>query len=213
ILQKTLADHRNTLMITSPLPEDGKTLPAINLALSISQELAQTVLLIDVDLRAPSIHQYFGLPAEPGLVDYLEGQASIPEILVHPQGINSLVVLPGGKPTEWAAELIRSPRMAELVPELKHCYPDRYVIFDLPPVLSYADALAFAPLVDSIVLVVAARQTSREDLSQCVEMLQAYPILGYVLNKVEKLNTSRYYRDYKRNGQPKRWFSKFKPER
>ena len=193
ILQKTQAQHHNVLMITSPLPDEGKTLTAINLALSISQELAQTVLLVDLDLRYPSIPRYFGFEAERGLVDYLEGKAAIPELLVHPQGIDGLVILPAGRPTEWAAELIRSPRMLKLVPELKNFYPDRYVLFDLPPMLSFADALSFAPLVDGIIMVVAARHTAREDLKRCQQMLQGRPIVGYVFNKAEDLNQSRYY--------------------
>ncbi len=207
ILQKTQAEHHNALMITSPMPEEGKTLTAINLAISLAQELTQTVLLVDVDLRYPSISRYFGFEAERGLVDYLEGKAEIPELLVHPQGIDGLVILPAGRQTDWAAELIRSPRMLELVPELKNFYPDRYVLFDLPPMLSFADALSFAPLADGIIMVVAARQTSREDLKRCQEMLKGRPIVGYVFNKAEDLQQSRYYRDYHYNGRPKRsWF-------
>jgi protein-tyrosine kinase len=82
-------------------------------------------------------------------------------LLVHPQGLEGLVVLPGSRPTEWAWELIRSPRMLSLVPELKGFYPDRYVLFDLPPILTFADALSFAPLVDGIIMVVAARTIRR----------------------------------------------------
>jgi capsular exopolysaccharide synthesis family protein len=189
------------------MPEEGKTLTAINLAISLSQELSQTVLLVDLDMRHPSIHHYFGFEVERGLVDYLEGKASLPELLVHPQGIDGLVILPAGRPTEWAAELIRSPRMLKLVPELKTFYRNRYVIFDLPPMLSFADALSFAPLADGIIMVVAARQTSREDLQRCQEMLQGRPIVGYVFNKAEDQKQSRYYRDYHYNGKPKRpWF-------
>jgi protein-tyrosine kinase len=214
ILQKTQAQHHNVLMITSPLPDEGKTLTAINLALSISQELAQTVLLVDLDLRYPSIPRYFGFEAERGLVDYLEGKAAIPELLVHPQGIDGLVILPAGRPTEWAAELIRSPRMLKLVPELKNFYPDRYVLFDLPPMLSFADALSFAPLVDGIVMVVAARHTGREDLKRCQQMLQGRPIVGYVLNKAEDMTHSRYYTYYRNNGKPqKSWLAWFKKEK
>jgi protein-tyrosine kinase len=207
LLQKTQAANHNVLMITSPMPEEGKTLTAINLAISFAQELTQTVLLVDLDLRFPSIHRYFGFEAERGLADYLEGKAAIPELLVHPQGIDGLVILPAGRPTEWAAELIRSPRMLDLVPELKNFYPNRYILFDLPPMLSFADALSFAPLVDGIIMVVAARQTSREDLKRCQEMLQGRPIVGYVFNKAEDLKQSRYYRDYHYDGKPKRsWF-------
>jgi len=207
ILQKTHGQNHNVLMITSPMPEEGKTLTAINLAVSLSQELSQTVLLVDLDMRFPSISRYFGFTAERGLADYLEGKANIPELLVHPQGIDGLVILPAGRPTEWAAELIRSPRMLQLVPELKNFYPNRYVLFDLPPMLSFADALSFAPLVDGIIMVVAARKTSRDDLKRCQEMLQGRPIIGYVFNKAEELKQSSYYRYYRSSDRPKRsWF-------
>ena len=213
ILQKTWEEHRNVLMVTSPLPDDGKTLTAINLAISMAQELDQTVLLVDADLRAPVIHKYFGLAAGPGLIDYFEGGKSIPELLVHPQGLDKLVLLPGGRPTDWAAEFIRSARRAELVAELKNFYPNRYVLIDLPPMLSYADALAFAPLADGIVLVVGARQTTREDLMRVREMLAEFPVLGYVFNKVDYLDGRIYYgKNYGSNGHPQkgwgRWLSK-----
>jgi protein-tyrosine kinase len=206
VLQQTFAEHRNALMMTGALPDEGKTLTTINLALSIAQEFDRTVLLVDADLHGPSIHRFFGLPTEKGLVDYLEGRNSIPELLVHPQGLERLVILPAGKPTyERASELIRSRRMADLVSDLKHYYPDRYVFFDLPPLLSFADSLAFAPLVDGILLVVRARKTGREDLARCLEMLSPFRIIGYVFNDVEFLDSSRYYSP---NGNQKnRWLS------
>lgn len=211
ILQKTQAQRRNTLMVASPLPDEGKTLTAINLAITMAQELTQTVLLVDLDMRHPSIPRYFGFQADYGVVDYLEGKLSLPELLVHPQGIDGLVILPAGRPTEWAVELIRSPRMLELVPELKSFYPDRYVIFDLPPMLSFADALSFAPLVDGVIMVVEARRTSREDLKRCQEMLHAQQILGYVFNKAEDLNQSRYYHYNKRaKDSQESWLARFK---
>lgn len=200
IIQKTWSDRRNTLMITSPLPSEGKTLTSINLAIALSQEVAHTVLLVDADLRAPSVTSYLGIPQEPGLLDYLEGRKSIPEVLIHPQGLEKLVILPAGGSSEWAAELIRSPQMKELVQELKNFYPNRYIIFDLPPLLSYADAMAFAPLVDGILVVVEARRTLKTDLQKCKDMLRNFPVLGYVFNKADEVNHSRYYRHngYKR---------------
>lgn len=193
ILQRTRGDGRNTLMVTGPLPGEGKTMTAINLALSISQEVNQTVLLVDGDLRSPSVHRYFGLPSGPGLVDFLTGRATLPELLVHPQGMAKLVLLPGGRPAIQAPELINSPMMADLVQELKHFYPDRYVIFDLPPLLACADALAFAPVVDGIILVVEAGKTPREDILRSLGMLKDLPVLGFVLNKVGHQPSSYYY--------------------
>jgi exopolysaccharide/PEP-CTERM locus tyrosine autokinase len=192
ILQRTKADRKNTLMITGPSVGEGKTLTAINLAISLAQEVDKTVLLVDADLRHPSIAELFGLPKGPGLVDYLSGSSALSELLVHPQGFDRLVILPGGRAVPGAAELIGSPVMAELVAELKGFYPDRYVLFDLPPVLPFADTLAFAPLVDGIILVVEMGKSSRENIEKSVKILKDFPILGFVLNKVEMPDQRSY---------------------
>lgn len=196
ILQKTKKENLNTIMFAGPRPNEGKSLTTINVAVSISQEIDQTVLIVDADLRNPSVHKYFGISGKKGLVDFLKGGIPIPELLIHPEGIEKLVVLPAGKPAGDSAELIKSPQMVDLVHELKHCYHDRYVLFDLPPLLNFADALAFAPLVDGIILVVEANRTSREDLAQCLEMLKNFKVLGFVLNKVDRKEGGEPYYDY-----------------
>jgi protein-tyrosine kinase len=196
ILHKTKKDNFNTIMFAGPRPNEGKSITTINVAISIAQELDKTVLIVDADLRNPSIHKYFGLSGKKGLVDFIKGGVPIPELLVHPEGIGKLVILPGGKPTSDAAELIKSPQMVDLVHELKHCYQDRYVLFDLPPLLNFADALAFAPLMDGIVLVIEAGQTTREALSQCLEMVSEFNVLGVVINKIAKNKGEAAYYDY-----------------
>jgi protein-tyrosine kinase len=193
ILQLTREAGHNVLMITGAGPGEGKTLTAINLAISMSQGIDQTVLLVDADLRSPAVHRYFGLPAGPGLVDHLIDGMPIPDLLINPQGLGHLVLLRAGKSIDQASELINSAVMADLVSELKNYYPNRYVIFDLPPMLSYADALAFAPLVDGIIVVVAAGQTPREDIDRCVDMLKKFNVLGFVLNKAEFVPQAQYY--------------------
>jgi len=206
ILHRTKRDGRNVLMVTSPLPNEGKTLTTINLAIAISQKVGQTVLLVDGDLRNPTIHRYLDLPVAPGLVDFLTGGAAIAESLVHPEGLTNVVVLPAGRSTTESAELLSSPLMADLVRELKLFYPDRYVLFDLPPLL-YADPLAFAPLMDGIILVVEAGATPREKILQSLQLLKEFPILGLVLNKVDtkQLSQDYYYKYYSDRQSPKRF--------
>jgi capsular exopolysaccharide synthesis family protein len=199
ILHRTKREGRNVLMFTGPLPNEGKTLTTINLAIAISQKVGQTVLLVDGDLRNPSIHRYLDLPSGPGLVDFLTSGYPIAESLVHPDGLANLVVLPAGRSTTESAELLSSPAMVDLVRELKHFYPGRYVLFDLPPLL-YADPLAFAPLVDGIVLVVEAGSTPREEIMRALGLLKDFPVLGFVLNKIDAMPSSydyyyKYYRD------------------
>jgi len=99
---------------------------------------------------------------------------------------------PAGRSTTRSVELLRSPLMADLVRELKHFYPDRYVLFDLPPML-YADPLAFAPLVDGILLVVAAGSTPREEITRARESLQEFPVLGCGLNKIDPVGLPYNY--------------------
>jgi protein-tyrosine kinase len=195
ILHNTKREGRNTLMVTGPLPNEGKSLTTINLAIAISQKVGQTVLLVDGDLRNPSIHRYLDLPSGPGLSDYLTSGYPIAESLVHPEGLANLVVLPAGQPTTQSGELLSSPLMVDLVKELKHFYPDRYVLFDLPPLL-YADPLAFAPLVEGIILVVEAGSTPREEITRIQEMLKEFPILGWVLNKIDPIELSYGYNKY-----------------
>jgi protein-tyrosine kinase len=208
VMHRTKREGKNTLMFTGPLPNEGKTLTTINLGISISQKVGQTVLLVDSDLRNPSIHRYLDLPSGPGLVDFLTTGYPIADCLVHPEGLDNLVVLPAGQSTRESTEILSSPLMIDLVKELKHFYPDRYVLFDLPPLI-YADALAFAPLVDGIILVVEAGKTPREDIIRTLEMLKEFQVLGFVLNKMDTMSLAYDYYDYDyyREGKPGKKFT------
>ena len=128
-------------------------------------------------------------------MDCLSSGYPVAKSLVHIEGLANLVVLPAGRSTTRSAELLSSPLMADLVQELKHYYPDRYVLFDLPPLL-YADPLAFAPLVDGVILVVAAGSTTREEITGALETLQEFPVLGCVLNKIDPRELSYSYHPY-----------------
>jgi len=147
-------------------------------------------LLVDADLRHPSVHGYFGIDAEYGLSDYLTTDKPLSELLVHPGEIPGLVILPGGKPLANSAEMLNSPKMARLVEDLKARYPSRIVLFDLPPLLSAADALAFSPYVDAALLVVEDGKTQAEDAKQALDLLRGTNVIGTVLNK-SNLNTQR----------------------
>jgi exopolysaccharide/PEP-CTERM locus tyrosine autokinase len=182
ILQRLRENGWNALAVTSPRGREGKTLTAINLAISLSQEVDQTVLLVDADLRTPGIHGYFDLPPGPGLSDFLISKTALADILVHP-GIERLVILPGGRPLANSSEMLGSQKMMALVQELKNRYPSRIVVFDLPPVLSAADALAFAPYVDAAVLVVEEGGTDLAEVQRAAEMLDSTRLIGTVLNK------------------------------
>lgn len=181
-LQRLREREGNALAVVSPGANEGKTLTAINLAMSLAREVDQTVLLVDADLRKPSIHRFFGYPPDVGLSDHLLSDVPVDRILINP-GIDRFVILPGGRPLANSAEMLGSMKMQKLVAELKERYPSRIVIFDLPPVLSLADTLAFAPYVDAALLVVQEHSTRREDIGRAVEMLSSVALIGTVLNQ------------------------------
>ncbi|HHO67387.1 MAG TPA: polysaccharide biosynthesis tyrosine autokinase [Gammaproteobacteria bacterium] len=183
VQQRLKENDWNVLAVTSPGTGEGKTLTALNLAASLAMEVDRTVLLIDANLRHPTLHEHLGLPEMPGLADYLLDDTPLSELLIHPRGFDHLTLLPGGRPLPNSAEMLASPKMMHLVEETKSRYPGRIVIFDLPPVLQAADALAFSPYVDAALLVVEEGRTSRRDVERAVELLSSTNVLGTVLNK------------------------------
>ena len=182
VLQQMRANDWRTLAITSPQENAGKTLTAANLAISLSQEVNQTVLLVDLDLRKPSVHEAFGVEHSHGLVDCMNGNASIEDVLFNP-GYPRLTVLPGNELGVHSSELLTSPKMCSLIDEITHRYDDRLILFDLPPLLQNDDALIFAPLVDSVMLVIEAGANSSEDVQRSMRLLKGSNLLGTVLNK------------------------------
>ena len=186
VLQRFKENNWNVLAVTSPGEGEGKTLTAINLAISIAREVDYTVLLVDANLRHPWMLEHFGLEHRKGLSDYLTDDIPIAELLVKPSRVEHLVLLPGGRPLTNSAEMLNSPKMAQLVEDMKSRYQSRIIIFDLPPVLTSADALAFSPYVDAALLVVEEGTTQKQDIERAVELLDSTNIVGTVLNKAEK---------------------------
>jgi len=187
-------DNANTLAISSPSPGAGKSLTSLNLALSIAMEVNKTVLLVDADMRRPSLHSYLGLEPKYGLSDFLTRGVPLEKILINP-GIGRFVLLPAGKPRSNSSELLASPQMEELVRELKQRYHSRYILFDLPPMLAVADVLSFAPYVEATMLVVEEGKSKEEDIAHSRELLQNMNYIGAVLNKSQE-GTRGYYSYY-----------------
>lgn len=173
----------NVLGVTSPAPHEGKTLTAVNLSLALAMDLAHTVLLVDADMHRPGVHQAFGMDSGPGLTEHLFDDVPLEQLLIHP-GVGRFVFLPGGRAIANSAEALASPKMAVLVDELKHRYPARLLVFDLPPLLSRADVLGFVPHIDALLLVVEEGRTASTDVQRAMGLLKgSVPILGGVLNK------------------------------
>lgn len=185
VLQRTREKGWNSLMVSSSYPGEGKTLTAINLALSISREVHQTALLVEANFRNPKICTYFGLEEErSGLSDYLVNGSNLSELFFSP-GVEKMVVLPTGKKVSSTKNFLGSPKMKDLVQELKNKYPDRYVIYDCPHVLEMPDTLIFSSYVDAVILVVEAGKTPGYDIANAVQTLKdrGVNIVGMILNK------------------------------
>jgi exopolysaccharide/PEP-CTERM locus tyrosine autokinase len=196
ILRATANEFHNTIMVTSADVEEGKSLTSANLAVVLSSEIDYTVLLVDADLRRPSIHKYFGIEQRKGLSNYLKGEVSLSDVLVK-TGIGKLVLLPSGDVQENAAELLSSERMKLLVKELKARYKDRYIIFDSPPLLVTADPISIGGLMDNVLFVIQEGRTSQKAVSQAFSLTKGWNILGAVFNNVpEDLMKNKYLHYY-----------------
>ena len=152
-----------TLAITSPTPEAGKTVVAINLAMSIAYQTDKTAMLVDFDLRRPKIASCLGLPAGKSFNEVLDGSAEIAEVLINP-GLPRLVLLPTQRPVAHSSEVLSSRKVATLIEEMRARYDSRIVIFDLPPVLSADDTIAFLPQMDCVLMVVGYRMSTKSGI-------------------------------------------------
>ena len=181
-------------LVTSAGPEEGKTTTAINLATSIAREGDSSVILVDTDLRRPSLHRAFDLHGRKGLTHLLLGTGTLDEV-ASPTEIEGLRVIPAGPLPPDPPRLLRSERMREVVAELEEAAD--FVFFDSSPLLAVTDPMLVASLVDAVLLVVDSSKTRREPVKMAFHMLlQADPqMIGAVLNKVTPRG-KRGYGDY-----------------
>jgi Mrp family chromosome partitioning ATPase len=172
----------NSLAVVSPAPDDGRTLTAINLAIATAEDPDHTALLVDMDLRQPSVHRYLGLDVVHGVGDCLRNERDVADVLIRLETYPKLVLLPGAGPVRQSSEMLSGVNGRRLTEELHKRYTNRVVIYDLPPLLATDDALAFLPHVEAALLVVHEGRTRREDVQRCLELLRDTPIVGTVLN-------------------------------
>jgi protein-tyrosine kinase len=196
---KTQIFHRlpnppHFILVTSTVPQEGKTMVAVNLALAISQEIHKKAILIDGDLRKPSIHLEEH-PNPKGLSDYLLNQTPLFEILLN-YGEEGLQVIPAGSSTRKSAELIGSRKMSELFMSLRELRDDTYVIIDSSPIISTSEPTVLSKLVDGIILVVMGGRASKEFVRRAVKSIDRQKIIGIVLNQIDMNPSSYYYSKY-----------------
>jgi Mrp family chromosome partitioning ATPase len=191
VLQRMQQNAWTTLVVTGPRENVGKTLTAVNLAVSLAGSVNHAVFLVDLDLRRPSIHTLFGYQPEYGIADHLQHSVPLEKVVFLP-GIERLTVIPGNRGLEHSSELLTSPVMQQFVAPFKGRDAQRLCIFDMPPLLMSDDVLAFSPLVDALLLVVEDGKTTREDVTQCLELISDLNLIGTVLNKSDDLLKSDY---------------------
>jgi len=182
VLKQLRENNWNSFAITSAMPDAGKTLISVNLAIAIAMEGNQSVLLVDADLRRPSVSQYLGIQSQFGLVDCLKSDVPLANILVNP-GIERLVVLPGKNSHANSSELISSRKMLSLIQEIKSRYKSRIIIFDLPPLFAADDAMVLMSYTDAALLVVEDGKNTPDELQHSMNILEQTNLLGLVLNK------------------------------
>jgi protein-tyrosine kinase len=179
-----------TIAITSPAKGDGKSLTAANLALTMAQEFQQRVLVVDADLRRPTIHRLFGLDDGPGLADVLMNVAELDQALVSLPEYH-LTVLPAGAPPNHPAELLGSATMRRVLDALRTRF-DR-ILIDVPPVAPLADFHVLAPMVDGLLMIVRAGITPKPAIERALSGLDTSKVLGLVLNESGSEGTDAYY--------------------
>jgi capsular exopolysaccharide synthesis family protein len=178
-------------MVSSVLPNEGKSVITANLAVSIAQSIQEHVLLIDCDIRKPSIHTQFGFGYVPGLSDHLSKGIPVSSLLLKTI-VNKLSILPGGTLHHNPAELVSSQQMSRLLQEVKYRYSDRFIVIDSPPPKLTAESSALSRQVDGVLLVIEYGRTSREMVSDLVNIIGKEKILGVVFNKLD-MRFSHYY--------------------
>ncbi len=185
----------NTLLVTSTASAEGKSMTSLNLAISLAKEHDHTVLLVDADLRRPSLHRYLGIKPEVGLVHCLRDQLPLEKALIK-TGIGKLVVLPAGEAVKDPLDMLSSNRMKDIIRELKERYSDRYVIFDTPPALPFADAGVLSGMVDSTLFVVREGVANRDDLLKTLNDFKDHNLLGIVYNDAHAFMKKQDYYYY-----------------
>jgi exopolysaccharide/PEP-CTERM locus tyrosine autokinase len=175
-----------TIMVTSASPHEGKSFVAANLAVSIAQSIDEHVLLIDCDLRAPTIHTFFGFEnEEQGLSDYLTDKKPLSSVLKK-ASVNKLTILTAGQIPSNPSELLSSDQMRRLLHEVKLRYNDRYIIIDTSPPYITSETNAIARFVDGIILVIRQGKTRTKEIADILDIYGREKVLGVVTNFSKK---------------------------
>ncbi len=180
-----------TLAIASPSQADGKSITAVNLAVSMARERQNPVYLIDLDMRNPSVCRFLGIRDIRPLPDYLAGHAKPGDVLFE-TSFPSLIVAGALTPADSASELLAGPRFSELLSHIRLRSPEAFVLVDLPPVNVTDEALLVGPRVDAFLVVVSEGKTERAQLAQTLSTLSEFTVAGVVINHSSESHTMAY---------------------
>lgn len=181
LLHPDNGEPAHSVLITSAGQGEGKSFVCANLGVIMAQGVGRHALLLDCDLRRPTLASLFGAANDSGLVNYLRDGAPLPELIVS-AGMPRLSLLPGGKPPINPAELLTSDKMVALLAELQGRYDDRLILVDSPPVHAASETAVLAKSVDKVIVVVRWGSEAREHIQKMVEILGPEKIVGVVFN-------------------------------
>jgi len=192
LLLSNLGAPPKVIMVTSARPQEGKTTTSINTAIVLAQK-GTRVLLMDADLRRPSIHKTLGMGPRSGLSNVLTGSATMQQTIVTSPILPNLFIMPAGTPPPNPAELLASSIMRDLLAELRGLYD--HIVIDTPPTLSVTDAVVLSPSADATILVIRSGQTTKQALRRARDILTQVNahVAGVLLNAVDLTSPDYYY--------------------
>ena len=185
--------NANLIMVTSCFPGEGKSFCTMNLAMNIAMELDRTVLLVDADVSKPSIMESLGVKADLGLLDILQDRSiNMRDVLVK-TSIPNLSLLPAGRQTPNATELLASEAMASLLDDMAQRYQDRVILFDSPPLMVTTESSVLTSHMGQILMVIEAGKTPVSAIKTAIEMVEDCSYVGIAINKTQyKIGFERY---------------------
>jgi succinoglycan biosynthesis transport protein ExoP len=192
LLLSNLGAPPKVIMVTSARPQEGKTTTSINTAIVLAQKGVR-VLLVDADLRRPSVHKTLGMGPRSGLSNVLTGSATLQQTITESTILPNLFILPAGMPPPNPAELLASSNMRDLIAELRGMYD--HIVIDTPPTLSVTDAVVLSPRADASILVIRSGQTTKQALRRSRDILTQVNahVAGVLLNAVDLTSPDYYY--------------------
>src|SRR6266481_1410681 len=210
LLLSSLGAPPKVIMVTSARPQEGKTTTAINSAIVLAQKGVR-VLLVDADLRRPSVHKTLGMGPRSGLSNVLTGSATVQQTIAISPILPNLFIMPAGTPPPNPAELLASSNMKDVLNELREQFD--HVVIDTPPTLSVTDAVVLSPRVDAIILVIRSGQTTKQALRRARDILMQVNahVTGVLLNAVD-LTSPDYYYYYEYQGKYSQYYQEDPPE-